>query len=51
MLAKFQVLHRHVWLVATILNRDSEHFYHCRNFCWTVLHLVPSSNLIAFAQK
>ena len=29
----FQVLHNHVWLVATTLNStDTEHFHHHRNF-------------------
>ena len=37
-LATFQVLSRHVWLVATILDRvDLEHCCHCREFPWAAL--------------
>ena len=35
-LAIFQVINRHMWLVATILNSsDIEHFHHHRTFYWT----------------
>lgn len=37
-LATFQLLHSHLWLVATILdNTDVEHDLHCRKSYWTAL--------------
>lgn len=37
-LATFQVLSNHIWLVATIMNSaDIGHFYHYRKFYWRIL--------------
>lgn len=37
-LATFQVLRNHTWLVAIILDwEDMEHFRHCRRFYWIEL--------------
>ena len=51
-LTKFQMLNSYMWLAVFVLNnRDLERFPHCRNFYWTVLHLIFFSDWIAFAQK
>lgn len=42
-LTTFQMLNRHVWLVAAILDSaDTDHFHHCQKFQWRLQAVILS---------